>query len=79
MSNFMSYKGYTTSMVYDTEDKIIVGRVQDVDDIISFHGESVAEFESNCHAAIDDYLAASKELASAPEKPRLPALSGVGR
>ena len=23
MSNFMSYKGYTTSMVYDTEDKIL--------------------------------------------------------
>jgi len=78
MSNFMSYKGYTASMVYDTEDKIIVGRVQDVDDIISFHGESVAEFESNFHAAIDDYLAASMELGSAPEKPSLAALPGVG-
>jgi predicted HicB family RNase H-like nuclease len=69
MINFMSYKGYTTSMVFDTEDKIIVGRVQDVDDIISFHGESVSDFESNFHAAIEDYLAASKELNSAPEKP----------
>jgi predicted HicB family RNase H-like nuclease len=70
MSDFMSYKGYTTSMVYDTEDKIIVGRVQDVDDIISFQGESVAEFESNFHLAIDDYLAAAEELGSAPEKPK---------
>ena len=70
MSNFISYKGYTKSMVYDTEDKIIVGRVQDVDDIISFHGESVAECESNFHAATDDYLAASEELGSAPEKPK---------
>jgi predicted HicB family RNase H-like nuclease len=69
MINFMSYKGYTTSMVFDAEDKIIVGRVQDVDDIISFHGESVSEFESNFHAAIEDYLAASKELGSAPERP----------
>ena len=69
MINFMSYKGYTTSMGFDAEDKIIVGRVQDVDDIISFHGGSVSEFESNFHAAIDDYLAASKELGSAPEKP----------
>ena len=70
MSNFMSYKGYTASMVYDTEDKIAVGRVQDVDDIISFHGESVAEFESNFHAAIDHYLAAVEELALAPQKPK---------
>ena len=69
MINSMSYKGYAASMVFDAEDKVIVGRVQDIDDIISFHGESVAEFESNCHAVIEDYLAASKELGSAREKP----------
>jgi len=56
----MSYKGYTASMVYDVEDKIIVGRIQDVDDIISFHGQSVPEFETNFQAAIDHYLAASE-------------------
>jgi hypothetical protein len=69
MINSMSYKGYSAIMVFDPEDKLIVGRVQDIDDIISFHGESVVEFESNFHAAIDDYLAASKELGSTPEKP----------
>lgn len=69
MINSMSYKGYTASMVFDSEDKIIVGRVQEIDDIIAFHGESVAEFESRFHAAIEDYLAASKALGSAPEKP----------
>ena len=69
MINAMSYKGYTASMVIDAEDKVIVGRVQDIDDIISFHGESVAEFESNFHAAIEDYLAAAKALGSAPERP----------
>lgn len=69
MTNFMTYKGYTASMVFDVVDKTIVGRVQDVDDIISFHGESVAQFESNFHSTIDGYLAASKALGSAPEKP----------
>ena len=56
-------------MVFDAEDKIIVGRVQDIDDIIAFHGESVSEFESNFQAAIESYLAASKELGSGLEKP----------
>lgn len=69
MSNTMSYKGYTASMVFDAEDKIIVGRVLDIDDIISFHGASVVEFESNFHAAVEAYLAASRELGSAPERP----------
>jgi predicted HicB family RNase H-like nuclease len=59
MINSMAYKGYTASMVFDAEDKIIVGRVLGIVDIISFHGESVAEFESNFHAAIEDHLAAS--------------------
>jgi predicted HicB family RNase H-like nuclease len=69
MIKSMTYKGYTASMVFDTEDRIIVGRVHEIDDIISFHGESIAEFESNFHAAIEDYLAASKEFGSAPERP----------
>lgn len=69
MINAMSFKGYTASMVFDAQDKIIVGRVLDIDDIITFHGESIAEFESNFHAAIDAYLSASTELGSAPEKP----------
>lgn len=76
MINAMAYRGYTTSMVFDTEDKVIVGRVLDVDDIISFHGDSVAEFESNFHAAIDDYLAACQALGSAAET-RAAARSGA--
>lgn len=69
MTNTMTYKGYTADMVFDADDKVIVGRVIDIDDIISFHGESVSQFEAHFHAVIDDYLAAAKELGSAPEKP----------
>lgn len=69
MSNTIHYKGYTASMNFDTEDQVIVGRVLDIDDIIAFHGESVAEFQTHFHLAIDAYLAASIALGSAPDKP----------
>lgn len=69
MKNTMTYKGYTASMIFDTEDKIIVGRVLDIDDIVAFHGESVADFESNFQTVVDDYIAASMALGSQPEKP----------
>ncbi len=69
MNNTMSYRGYTTNMIFDAEDKIIVGRVIDVDDIISFHGESVSEFEANFHSAIDGYVSACEQLGNPPEKP----------
>jgi predicted HicB family RNase H-like nuclease len=64
MSHSMTYKGYTASMIFDTEDKIIVGRVMDIDDIISFHGESVAEFEANFHPAVEHHVAAAAEFQS---------------
>ena len=69
MTNTMTYKGYTASMIFDAEDKLIVGRVLDIDDIIAFHGESVAEFEASFRAVVDDYIAASETLGSQPEKP----------
>ena len=49
----MRYRGYTASMVFDADDKVIVGRVLGIDDIIAFRAESVAEFEASSHAAID--------------------------
>lgn len=69
MSNTMAYKGYTSSMTFDADDKLIVGRVLDIADIISFHGTSVAEFEAAFQAAVDGYIAACAQLGSTPEKP----------
>jgi predicted HicB family RNase H-like nuclease len=69
MINTMSYRGYTASMIFDADDKIIVGRVLAVDDIIAFHGESIIEFEVTFHRVIDDYVAACESLGGAPEKP----------
>ena len=69
MSNTMQYRGYTASMSFDAEDKVIVGRVLDIDDILTFHGASVAEFEAHFHTVVDDYIAACEALGSEPERP----------
>ena len=68
-ANVMSYRDYRASMTFDPDDKIIVGRVLDIDDIIGFHGESVREFEQAFHEAIDDYLDACEKLGQVPDKP----------
>jgi predicted HicB family RNase H-like nuclease len=65
----MEYRGYRSGMTFDPDDRIIIGRVLDIDDIIGFHGESIAEFEQAFHEAIDDYLEACKKLAQEPDKP----------
>lgn len=67
--NTMIYKGYTAAMAFDAEDKIIVGRVQDIDDIITFDAVSVAEFEATFRSAIDAYIKACERLGQTTEKP----------
>ena len=67
--NIMSYKGYTARMDFDIEDKIIVGRVLDIDDIITFHGASVANFEAAFHSAVNSYIAACEQLGQTAERP----------
>uniref|UniRef100_E6PKL8 HicB n=1 Tax=mine drainage metagenome TaxID=410659 RepID=E6PKL8_9ZZZZ len=69
MNNVMTYKGYAASMTYDPDDKILVGRVLDIADIIGFHGESVAEFEAAFRESIDDYIEICAKLEQPPEKP----------
>ncbi|HHD57360.1 MAG TPA: type II toxin-antitoxin system HicB family antitoxin [Desulfobulbaceae bacterium] len=64
----MSYKGYFAGIEFDAEDRIFVGRVIGIRDVISFHGESVTELETAFHEAVDDYLTACKELGQKPNK-----------
>ena len=37
MSKSMAYKGYAASRVFDAGDKIVVGQVLDIDDVICKH------------------------------------------
>ena len=67
--NHMTYRGYTARMDFDAEDKIIVGRVIDIDDIITFHGSSVAEFEAAFNVAVDSYILACEQLGQSADKP----------
>ena len=67
--NTMDYKAYSASMQFDNDDKIIVGRVLDIADLITFHGDSVASFEAAFHAAVDAYVDACGRLGDAPERP----------
>ena len=67
--NTTTYKGYTARIEYEDDDKILVGRVTDIADIISFHGGSVKEIETAFHEAIDDYIAACAKLKQPAAKP----------
>jgi predicted HicB family RNase H-like nuclease len=65
----MTYKGYSARVEFDAEDRLFVGHLAGVRDIVGFHGASVAELEAAFHEAVDSYLAACKKLGQEPNKP----------
>lgn len=65
----MTYKGYSARVEFDAEDRLFVGHLAGVRDIVGFHGASVAALEAAFHAAVDDYVAACKKLGQEPNKP----------
>jgi predicted HicB family RNase H-like nuclease len=67
--NTLSHRGYQARVEFDAQDRLFVGHVAGVRDVIGFHGESVSELEQAFHEAVDNYLAACEQLQQAPDKP----------
>ena len=67
--NTMTYKGYTARIEYDDEDKIFVGHLAGITDIVGFHGQSVKELELAFKESVDGYIEDCKKLGQSPNKP----------
>ena len=65
----MKHKDYEAVIRFDEEDQILHGRVLNVRDVISFHGESIEGVRQAFEEAIDDYLADCAEQGRDPDKP----------
>ena len=67
--NMMKYKGYVARIYFDEEDRIFVGRLTGIDDIVSFHGATVDELETAFHESVDHYLEVSERTGCPAQKP----------
>ncbi len=64
-----TYRGYAAYIEYSDEDQCLIGHIAGIDDIVGFHGESVAELRAALEEAVDDYLEVCEKLGRAPQKP----------
>jgi predicted HicB family RNase H-like nuclease len=64
----MTYKGYKATIEFDDRDDIFVGRVEGMQDRISFHGSSVAKLEYAFHAGVEAYLESCRKRAKKPDR-----------
>ena len=67
--NMMKYKSYIARIEYDEEDRIFVGHLAGIKDIVGFHGTTVTELEDAFHESVDNYIAISEETGRIAQKP----------
>ena len=64
----MTYKGYTAEIIYSQEDECFIGDVVNIDDIISFHGDTDEELRVAFEGVVDLYIEALEEPENPPQK-----------
>ena len=68
MANTIEYNGYIGSIEYSPEDKCFFGKLEMIDDLVTFEAITAEELESNFHNAVDEYIQTCKELGREPQK-----------
>ena len=66
--NTMTYKGYLGSVAYSEKDQVFFGKIEGINGLVNFEGESVKELTKAFHEAVDDYLAYCKDEGIEPDK-----------
>jgi predicted RNase H-like HicB family nuclease len=58
----MTYQDYSAKVEYDPIDKIFVGHIIGIRDIVGFHGSTVEELESAFHEAVHHFTAVFEQI-----------------
>lgn len=65
----MQYKGYFGSLDASVEDAVLHGKLEFIQALVTYEGETVATAKRGFEEAVDDYLADCARLGHTPEVP----------
>ncbi len=68
MGNLLNYKGYYAKVEYSCEDGILFGKIEGINDLVTFQSENSNEIEKEFQLAVDDYLAFCEDNNCEPDK-----------
>ena len=69
MHNMMEYKGYFGSAEYSAPDRCFHGKLEYIDDLVTFESDTVAGLEREFAAAVEDYIETCGNIGKEPEEP----------
>ena len=68
MNNTLEYKGYYSNVEYSAKDGVFHGKIEGINDLVTFEGKNTADIENEFRRAVDDYLNFCKSVGKAPGK-----------
>ena len=68
MKDILQYKDFIGSVHFNADDEIFFGKVEGIDDLVSFEGNTVSELKKAFEEAVDDYVVICKENGKKIEK-----------
>ena len=72
MKDSLTYKGFIATVHFNADDEIFFGKIEEIDDLISFEGKSVTELKKAFISAVDDYI----DICKKHEKPLMKSYKG---
>jgi len=55
MKDIFQYKGFSGSVHFSSEDECFFGKIEGIDDLVTFEGKDVQELKKAFRQAVDDY------------------------
>jgi predicted HicB family RNase H-like nuclease len=68
MKDVLIYKDYIGSVHFNADDEVFFGKIEGVEDLITFEGNSVLEVKGAFEEAVNDYIELCKENGKKLEK-----------
>ena len=56
MKDVITYKGFIGSVHFASEDKVFYGKIEGINDLITFEGESVSQLEEGFKYMVDEHI-----------------------
>ena len=68
MTDKLQYKDFIGSVHFSAKDAVFYGKIEGINDLVTFEGESVQKLQSSFEEAVDDYIQLCTEVGKNPLK-----------
>jgi predicted HicB family RNase H-like nuclease len=68
MKDVLNYKGFIGSVHFSADDNVFFGKLEGINDLVTFEGETVKELTDAFHYVVDEHIKDCEKENIAPEK-----------